>query len=119
MTAVYGIAAAGADGSPVAVRDAYRAALVVPVVMVLLGAVSPLSVCAAPGPPMGDGRARRPRPATRSATALRREADGARHDRVVASGWTNAEVAEWWCTARERAAPALTGHMDRAIQSAS
>lgn len=38
VTAVYGIAAAGADGSPGAVLDAYRTALVVPVVMVLLGA---------------------------------------------------------------------------------
>ncbi|MFD6326440.1 MFS transporter [Streptomyces sp. NPDC058442] len=37
VTAVYGIAAAGADGSPGAVLDAYRTALVVPVVMVLLG----------------------------------------------------------------------------------
>ncbi|MFE6281060.1 MFS transporter [Streptomyces sp. NPDC057877] len=39
VTAVYGIAAADADGSPAAVLDAYRTALVVPVVMVLLGAV--------------------------------------------------------------------------------
>ncbi|MFG1966192.1 MFS transporter [Nonomuraea sp. NPDC049028] len=38
VTAVYGIAAVGADGSPGAVLDAYRTALVVPVVMVLLGA---------------------------------------------------------------------------------
>ncbi|MFK4066402.1 MFS transporter [Streptomyces sp. NPDC029674] len=38
VTAVYGIAAAGADGSPGTVLDAYRTALVVPVVMVLLGA---------------------------------------------------------------------------------
>ncbi|MFB4273548.1 MFS transporter [Nonomuraea sp. GTA35] len=38
VTAVYGIAAAGTDGSPGAVLDAYRTALVVPVVMVLLGA---------------------------------------------------------------------------------
>ena len=38
MTAVCGIAAAGADGSPGAVLDAYRTALVVPVAMVLLGA---------------------------------------------------------------------------------
>ncbi|MFF9279194.1 MFS transporter [Streptomyces griseosporeus] len=38
VTAVYGIAAAGTDGSPAAVLDAYRTALVVPVVMVLLGA---------------------------------------------------------------------------------
>ncbi|MGW5972248.1 MFS transporter [Streptomyces sp. NPDC055186] len=38
VTAVYGIAAAGADGSPGAVLNAYRTALVVPVVMVLLGA---------------------------------------------------------------------------------
>jgi MFS family permease len=38
VTAVYGIAEAGADGSPGAVLDAYRTALVVPVVMVLLGA---------------------------------------------------------------------------------
>ncbi|MEO3749331.1 MFS transporter [Streptomyces sp. B6B3] len=38
VTAVYGIAAADADGSPGAVLDAYRTALVVPVVMVLLGA---------------------------------------------------------------------------------
>ncbi|MFF9221971.1 MFS transporter [Streptomyces viridosporus] len=38
VTAVYGITAAGADGSPDAVLDAYRTALVVPVVMVLLGA---------------------------------------------------------------------------------
>lgn len=38
MTAVYRIAAAGADGSPGAVPDACRTALVVPVVMVLLGA---------------------------------------------------------------------------------
>ncbi|MFC7641982.1 MFS transporter [Streptosporangium lutulentum] len=37
-TAVYGIAVASADGSPGAVLDAYRTALVVPVVMVLLGA---------------------------------------------------------------------------------
>lgn len=33
-----GIAAAGSDGSPGAVLDAYRTALVVPVAMVLLGA---------------------------------------------------------------------------------
>ncbi|MEU3529269.1 MFS transporter [Streptomyces sp. NPDC038707] len=38
VTAVYGIAVAGADGSPGAVLDAYRTALVVPVAMVLLGA---------------------------------------------------------------------------------
>ncbi|WP_253777760.1 MFS transporter [Goodfellowiella coeruleoviolacea] len=38
VTAVYGIAASGTDGSPGAVLDAYRTALVVPVVMVLLGA---------------------------------------------------------------------------------
>jgi MFS family permease len=38
VTAMYGIAAAGANGSPDAVLDAYRTALVVPVVMVLLGA---------------------------------------------------------------------------------
>jgi hypothetical protein len=38
VTAVYGIVEAGADGSPGAVLDAYRTALVVPVVMVLLGA---------------------------------------------------------------------------------
>ncbi|WP_107501723.1 MFS transporter [Streptomyces viridosporus] len=38
VTAVYGITAAGTDGSPGAVLDAYRTALVVPVVMVLLGA---------------------------------------------------------------------------------
>ncbi|MGP4098994.1 MFS transporter [Nonomuraea sp. KM90] len=38
VTAVYGFAAAGADGSPGAVLDAYRTALVVPVIMVLLGA---------------------------------------------------------------------------------
>ncbi|MDT0320613.1 MFS transporter [Streptomyces millisiae] len=39
VTAGYGIAVAGSDGSPGAVLDAYRTALVVPVVMVLLGAV--------------------------------------------------------------------------------
>ncbi len=39
VTAVYGIASAGTDGSPGAVLNAYRTALVVPVVMVLLGAV--------------------------------------------------------------------------------
>ncbi|NSC25538.1 MFS transporter [Streptomyces albus subsp. chlorinus] len=39
VTAVYGIAASGADDSPSAVLDAYRTALVVPVGMVLLGAV--------------------------------------------------------------------------------
>ncbi|MEU0603927.1 MFS transporter [Streptomyces sp. NPDC006393] len=38
VSAVYGSASAGSDGSPGAVLDAYRAALVVPVVMVLLGA---------------------------------------------------------------------------------
>ncbi|RCG17696.1 MFS transporter [Streptomyces reniochalinae] len=38
VTAVYGIAALGGDGSPDAVLDAYRTSLVVPVVMVLLGA---------------------------------------------------------------------------------
>ncbi|GHE59202.1 MFS transporter [Streptomyces spiralis] len=38
VTAVYGSAVAGTDGSPGAVLDAYRTALVVPVVMVLLGA---------------------------------------------------------------------------------
>ncbi|WP_447041609.1 MFS transporter [Streptomyces sp. DSM 118878] len=38
VTAVYGIASAGTDGSPGAVLDAYRTALVVPVAMVLLGA---------------------------------------------------------------------------------
>ncbi|MGW0133553.1 MFS transporter [Streptomyces sp. NPDC003299] len=38
VSAVYGIAAAGTDGSPDAVSDAYRTALIVPVVMVLLGA---------------------------------------------------------------------------------
>ncbi|WSQ09362.1 hypothetical protein OG604_17170 [Streptomyces sp. NBC_01231] len=38
VTAVYGIAAAGADGSPGAVLDAYRTALAVPVVTVVLGA---------------------------------------------------------------------------------
>ncbi|MFG1946263.1 MFS transporter [Nonomuraea sp. NPDC048826] len=38
VTAVYGFAMAGADGSPGAVLDAYRAALVVPVIMVALGA---------------------------------------------------------------------------------
>ncbi|MEU0071551.1 MFS transporter [Streptomyces sp. NPDC006332] len=38
VTAVYGVAASGADGSPGSVLDAYRTALVVPVVMVLLGA---------------------------------------------------------------------------------
>lgn len=38
VTAVYGIASADTDGSPGAVLDAYRTALVVPVVMVLLGA---------------------------------------------------------------------------------
>ncbi|MEV4176435.1 hypothetical protein [Nonomuraea sp. NPDC049709] len=35
---MYRLAAAGADGSPGAVLDAYRTALVVPVIMVLLGA---------------------------------------------------------------------------------
>jgi MFS family permease len=38
VTAVYGFASAGAGGSPGAVLDAYRSALVVPAVMVLLGA---------------------------------------------------------------------------------
>ncbi|MGX1128019.1 MFS family permease [Streptomyces glaucescens] len=38
VTAVYGITAADADGSPGAALDAYRTALIVPVVMVLLGA---------------------------------------------------------------------------------
>ncbi|WP_336216776.1 MFS transporter [Nonomuraea sp. LPB2021202275-12-8] len=38
VTAVYGFAAAGADGSPGAVLDAYRTALAIPVAMVLLGA---------------------------------------------------------------------------------
>jgi MFS family permease len=38
VTAVYGIAAADADGSPDAVLAAYRTALVVPAAMVLLGA---------------------------------------------------------------------------------
>ncbi|MDL4816422.1 MFS transporter [Actinomadura opuntiae] len=38
VTAVYGIASAGGDGSPEAVLDAYRTALVVPAVMILLGA---------------------------------------------------------------------------------
>lgn len=38
VTAVYGISAARGDGSPGAQLDAYRTALVVPVVMVLLGA---------------------------------------------------------------------------------
>ncbi|MBC7272098.1 MAG: MFS transporter, partial [Streptomyces sp.] len=42
VSAVYGISVSVADGSPGAVLDAYRAALVVPVVMVLLGTV----VCA-------------------------------------------------------------------------
>ncbi|WP_346092213.1 MFS transporter [Streptomyces olivaceiscleroticus] len=39
VTAVYGVVAAGTDGSSGGVLDAYRTALVVPVVMVLLGAV--------------------------------------------------------------------------------
>ncbi|WP_346434011.1 MFS transporter [Nonomuraea composti] len=38
-TAVYGLAAAGADGSPAGALAAYRTALVVPVVMVVVGAV--------------------------------------------------------------------------------
>jgi MFS family permease len=38
VSTVYGIAAAGSDGSPGAALDAYRTALVVPVAMVLLGA---------------------------------------------------------------------------------
>ncbi|WP_307826933.1 MFS transporter [Streptomyces pactum] len=38
VTAVYGVAAPGAGGSPGAVLDAYRTALVVPVAMVVLGA---------------------------------------------------------------------------------
>ncbi|GAA2821577.1 MFS transporter [Nonomuraea rubra] len=45
VTAVYGFAVAGGDGSPGAVLDAYRSALVVPVVMVLLGTGSPRSAC--------------------------------------------------------------------------
>ncbi|MFD0318625.1 MFS transporter [Streptomyces flavalbus] len=48
-TAVYGVAAAGGDGSPGAVLDAYRTALVVPVVMVALGAV--VSAFGLPGRP--------------------------------------------------------------------
>lgn len=39
VTAVYGIASAGTDGTPGAVLAAYRAALVVPVVMVAVGAL--------------------------------------------------------------------------------
>lgn len=39
VTAVYGIASAGTDGSPEATLAAYRAALVVPVVMVTAGAL--------------------------------------------------------------------------------
>jgi MFS family permease len=38
VTAMYGIAAAGADGSPGAELDAYRTALLVPVAMALMGA---------------------------------------------------------------------------------
>jgi MFS family permease len=38
VTAVYGLAAAGSDGSPGAELDAYRTALVVPVALALLGA---------------------------------------------------------------------------------
>ncbi|MGY3682133.1 hypothetical protein ACVWXU_005756 [Streptomyces sp. TE33382] len=39
MTAVYGIASAGNDGSAGAALSAFRTALVVPVVMVVLGAL--------------------------------------------------------------------------------
>ncbi|WP_067812812.1 MFS transporter [Actinomadura kijaniata] len=76
VTAVYGIAAAGTDGSP----DAYRAALIVPVVVVLLGT----AVCAPPDPPTTrrsrhSRRARRRRsrvsPATPTAMAQVRYGD--------------------------------------------
>ncbi|MCP3822906.1 MFS transporter [Streptomyces sp. A3M-1-3] len=39
VTAVYGLAAAGGDGSPQSTLEAFRAALTVPVVMVVLGAL--------------------------------------------------------------------------------
>ena len=81
VTAVYGIAAAYTDGSPGTVLDAYRTALVVPVVMVLLGAaVSPPSACGAPGPPTDGARARRPRSWAKA--AFRGEANAECHDRV-------------------------------------
>ncbi|MGV9273224.1 MFS transporter [Streptomyces griseosporeus] len=61
VTAVYGIASAGTDGSPAAVLDAYRTALAVPVVMVLLGAA-----VSAAGLRGGSRRPRSPRPSWRS-----------------------------------------------------
>ncbi|MGW5433484.1 hypothetical protein ACWET9_40950 [Streptomyces sp. NPDC004059] len=64
VTAVYGIAAVGADSSPGAVLDAYRAALVVPVVMVLLGAaVSAFGLVRRARP--ADGRRKGAAPAAR------------------------------------------------------
>ncbi|MFI8073995.1 MFS transporter [Streptomyces sp. NPDC086033] len=64
VTAVYGIAAADADGSPRAVLDAYRTALVVPVVMVVLGAV--LSSFGLRGARPADGQRKEASPAARN-----------------------------------------------------
>ncbi|MFC7304026.1 MFS transporter [Streptomyces monticola] len=50
VTAVYGLAVAGADGSADSVLDAYRTALVVPVVLVLLGAAVTAPGLRAAGP---------------------------------------------------------------------
>ncbi|MET7543132.1 hypothetical protein [Streptomyces sp. NPDC005349] len=63
MTAVYGIAAAGADGSRVVVLDVYRTALVVPVVMVLLAAVVSAFGLRGAGP--ADGRRKGAAPTAR------------------------------------------------------
>ncbi|MFF8002744.1 MFS transporter [Streptomyces sp. NPDC007917] len=63
VTAGYGIAAAGADGSPGAVLDAYRTALVVPVVMVLLGAA--VAALGLRGARPADGRRKAAAPAAR------------------------------------------------------
>ncbi|MFB4303907.1 MFS transporter [Actinomadura sp. NTSP31] len=64
VTAVYGMAAAGADGSPDAVLDAYRTALVIPVVMVLLGAAVSAFGLRGTGP--AGGRRKGPAPGSRS-----------------------------------------------------
>ncbi|MFF2063696.1 MFS transporter [Streptomyces sp. NPDC058200] len=49
VTAVYGIAVAGTDGSPAATLDAFRTALMVPVAMVALGALITATGLRGPG----------------------------------------------------------------------
>ncbi|MFD0473662.1 hypothetical protein ACFQ0B_39450 [Nonomuraea thailandensis] len=77
VTAVYGFAVAGGDGSPAAVLDAYRSALVVPVVMVLAGTgIAAFSLLTGGG---GRRRGARLRHRPRDAVGLTRDVSTARH----------------------------------------